>query len=350
MPEPSEDVGRARRQRAFLHRAILQEQLVPATPRYAPRRGEDALPAARRGSRDRQPRPRRAEGARRAHAECAADALRQSQRPDRGRQSLEGLDLHRHRRARRPEPGDQPRGRRALGAAPGRVHRRPGDGRRRRLHRQRPRLPHACPALHRGRQRQHRRHAAAALLLARRGRGAGARADRHLHAQPEGRRLPGRPPDRRRPRAGRHARLQLRLLRRVEEGRPADVEQARLRPRRDPAARRLQDHPDRARQARRPDRRPLRDRQDDDHLHAPERLAAGAGRLRRLDAERPGLRDRERLLRQDLRAQPRGRADDLRRRHAAALVPRERLAARRRARLLRHRATPRTGARPSRST
>ena len=43
-----------------------------------------------------------------------------------------------------------------------------------------------------------------------------------------------------------------------------------------------------ARQARRPDRRPLRHRQDDDDLHAPERLAAGAGRLRRLDAERPG--------------------------------------------------------------
>ena len=35
----------------------------------------------------------------------------------RGRQPLEGLDLHRHRRARRPEPGDHPRGGRALGAA-----------------------------------------------------------------------------------------------------------------------------------------------------------------------------------------------------------------------------------------
>ena len=32
---------------------------------------------------------------------------------------------------------------------------------------------------------------------------------------------------------------------------------------------------------RRPDRRPLGHGQDDDHLHAPERLAAGAGRLRR---------------------------------------------------------------------
>ena len=76
--------------------------------------------------------------------------------------------------------------------------------------------------------------------------------------------------------------------------------------------------PTERRQARRPDRRSLGHRQDDDDLHAPERLAAGAGRLRRLDARRPGLRDRGRLLRQDLRAQPGGRADHLRRRHPAA--------------------------------
>ena len=225
-----------------------------------------------------------------------------------------------------------------------------GDGRGRRLHRQRPRVPHSRPPLHRGGEREHRRHAAAALLLAGRRRGARARADGHLHAQPEGRGLPGRPPDRRRPRAGRDARLQLRLLRRVEEGRPADVEQARLRPRRDPAARRLQDHPDRAGQARRPDRRPLRDRQDDDDVHAPERLAAGAGRLRRLDAERPGLRDRERLLRQDLRAQPRGRADDLR----APSRSRARTSRTSRSTATRSTSstptTPRTAARPSRST
>ena len=224
-----------------------------------------------------------------------------------------------------------------------------GDGRGRRLHRQRPRVPHSRPPLHRGRERQHRRDAAAALLLAGRRRGARAGADGHLHAQPEGRGLPGRPSDRRRPRAGRDARLQLRLLRRVEEGRAADVEQARLRPRRNPAARRLQDHPDRAGQARRADRRPLRDRQDDDDVHPPERLAAGAGRLRRLDAERPRLRDRERLLRQDLRAQPRRRADDLLGRHAASLVPRERLAARRRRSTSTTPTTPRTAARPSRS-
>ena len=81
---------------------------------------------------------------------------------------------------------------------------------------------------------------------------------------------------------------------------------------------------------------PLRHGQDDDDLHAPERLAARAGRLRGLDARRADHGDRERLLRQDLRAEPRGRADDLRRGHAARLVPRERLAARRRGRLLRH--------------
>ncbi len=57
-------------------------------------------------------------------------------------------------------------------------------------------------------------------------------ADRRLHAEPEGRGLPRRPADRRRPRAGRDARLQLGLLRRVEEGRAPHVEQARLRPRR----------------------------------------------------------------------------------------------------------------------
>ena len=117
-----------------------------------------------------------------------------------------------------------------------------------------------------------------------------ARAHRHLHAEPEGGGLPGRPPDHRRPRERRHARLQLGLLRRVEEGRPADVEQARLRPRRAGAARRLQDHPDRRRRQGRADRRPVGHRQDDDDVHAAERLAAGAGRLRRVDAERQDLR------------------------------------------------------------
>jgi phosphoenolpyruvate carboxykinase (ATP) len=71
-----------------------------------------------------------------------------------------------------------------------------------------------------------------------------------------------------------------------------------------PAPRRLQDHPDRAREASRPDRRPIRHGEDHHHLHPPERLAAGAGRLRGVDAERARVRDRERLLREDLRAQP----------------------------------------------
>ena len=167
--------------------------------------------------------------------------------------------------------------------------------------------------------------------------GVRAGADGHLHAEPRGAGLPRRPADRGRPRERRHARLQLRLLRRVEEGRAADVEQARLRPGRPGAARRLQGHPDGRRRAGRPDRRPVRHGQDDDDVHAPERLAAGAGRLRRADARRRGLRDRERLLREDLRAQPGRRADDLRRGHAARRVPRERLAERRRqGRLLRH--------------
>ncbi len=39
----------------------------------------------------------------------------------------------------------------------------------------------------------------------------------------------------------------------------------------------------------RPDRRPVGHRQDDDDVHAPERLAAGAGRLRRLVAGRHGV-------------------------------------------------------------
>ena len=160
-----------------------------------------------------------------------------------------------------------------VGRGAGRLHRRAGHGRDRRLHRERPGVPHARAPLHRGGEREHRRDAAAALLHARRRR-ARAGADRHLHAEPQGRGLSRRPPDRGRPRAGRHARLQLGLLRRVEEGRAAHVEQARLRPRRAPAARGLQDHPDARRPQGRADRRPLRHGQDDDDLHAPERLAA----------------------------------------------------------------------------
>ena len=54
--------------------------------------------------------------------------------------------------------------------------------------------------------------------------------------------LPERPGHRRRPERQHHPRAQLRLLRRVEEGRAADVEQHRLQPRRTGAARRLQGH------------------------------------------------------------------------------------------------------------
>ena len=61
----------------------------------------------------------------------------------------------------------------------------------------------------------------------------------------QGRGLSGRAADRGRPRELHHPRLQLRLLRRVEEGRPADVEQARVRARRPGAPRGLQGHPGR---------------------------------------------------------------------------------------------------------
>ena len=90
-------------------------------------------------------------------------------------------------------------------------------------------------------------------------------------------------------------------------------------------------------------------RQDDDHVHAPERLAARAGRLRRLDARRPDHGDRERLLRQDLRAQPRRRADDLRRGHAAATRTSRTSRSTATRSTSTTRATRRTAARPSRS-
>ena len=192
-------------------------------------------------------------------------------------------------------------------------------------------------------------HAAAALLPARGRRGVRARALRHLHAEPEGGGVPGRPAHHRRPRGGPHARLQLGLLRRVEEGRAADVEQARLRPRRAPAPRRLQDHPHRRGRQGRAHRRALRHRQDDDDVHTAERLAAGPGRLRRVAAERPHRRHRERLLREDVRAEPGGRADDPRRGDAAGVVPRERLADTATRSTSTTPRTRRTGARRSRS-
>src|SRR3954465_3645485 len=62
--------------------------------------------------------------------------------------------------------------------------------------------------------------------------------------------------------------LQLGLLGRGEEGRAADGEQARLRPRRAAAARRLQGHPDARRRQGRPDRRP--EREGPAHHHLPQ--------------------------------------------------------------------------------
>ena len=142
-----------------------------------------------------------------------------------------------------PAPGDRPRRVGAHVRAPGRLHRRGRDDPGRRLHRRRPRAPRPDAPLRRGGVREHRRHAGRPLLPRRRC-GLRARAGRRVHARPRGRRLPRRPPDRRQPRPARHPRLQLRLLRRVEEGRPPDVEQDRPRPRRPGAPRRLQDHPD----------------------------------------------------------------------------------------------------------
>ena len=161
---------------------------------------------------------------------------------------------------------------------------------------------------HREGEREHRRHAAASLLSGHAGGAGELRADGHghLHAESEGRGISGRAADRGRSRQLHHPRLQLRLLRRVEEGRAADVEQDRLRARRPGAARGLQSHSGRRREQGRPHRRTVGHRQDDDDLHEAEQLAAGAGRLLRADAGRQGLRDRERLLRQDVRPQSEG--------------------------------------------
>ena len=69
-------------------------------------RGEDAVPAAEGSQGDREPEPRRGQGARGEDAEREADAPREPERADRRRVPLEALDVHRHRRARRPEPVD----------------------------------------------------------------------------------------------------------------------------------------------------------------------------------------------------------------------------------------------------
>ena len=271
-------------------------------------RGEDGLCTAGRPVGAAEPDPGGAARSGQGDAQCSRDELRRRQHPDAGALAVEGLDVHRRRRPRDlPAPGDRPRRVGAHVRAPGRLHRRGRDDPGRRVHRRRPRAPRPDAPLRRGGVREHRRHAGRPLLPRRRC-GLRARAGRRVHARPRGRRLPRRPPDRRQPRPARHPRLQLRLLRRVEEGRPQDVEQDRPRPRRPGAPRRVQDHPDAARRPGRADRRPLGHRQDDDHLHAPERVAPGPGRLRRVVARRLGLGDRGRMLRQDVRAQPEGRA------------------------------------------
>ena len=168
----------------------------------------------------------------------------------------------------------------------------------------------ARPPVHRRGERQRGGHAAAALLRARcirhPGRGMAAGAGDDLHAQPADARLPRRAPHRGRPRRRDQPGLQLRLLRRVEEGRPADVERAHPGKGRPRHARRMQGHPDR-RRARRPSliiglsgtgkTTTTFTRQNGS--------PAGPGRLHRPLPGRPGGRHRERLLREDVR--PRSR-------------------------------------------
>src|SRR5262249_6726879 len=74
-----------------------------------------------------------------------------------------------------------------------------------------------------------------------------------------------------------------------------------------------------------PDHRPVGDREDHHHVHPAERLAARAGRLHRAHAGRQGLRLGERLLRQDLLARSRLRAEHLQGGHQPGLVPGERV-------------------------
>ena len=209
--------------------------------------GEDGLCATCRTAGAPRPTAVRAARASSGHAHRAPHRVRRAERPDAGAGPLQGQHLHRRRRPRfLSAPGHRPR-RVAAGDRPSeRLHRRPGDDRGRRLHRRHRRAPRTGPPLRRGRQRQHRGHAGCPLLPRSGGRRVRARAAGDLHAQPGRARLPGRSPDRGQPRSLRHPRLQLRLLRRVEEGRPAHVEPPRLRTRRPGPARRLQDDPDRA--------------------------------------------------------------------------------------------------------
>ena len=96
---------------------------------------------------------------------------------------------------------------------------------------------------------------------------------------------------------------------------------------------------------------PLGHGQDDHHVHPPERLAAGAGRLRRVVAGRPRVGDRGRLFRQDVCAQPRDEPTIHGAVTKAGRLPRERVDGLSPGRSTSStRATPRTAARCSRST
>ena len=97
----------------------------------------------------------------------------------------------------------------------------------------------------------------------------------------------------------------------IEEGWPAHVEQEGLRRRRACPPRRVQGYSGREGATGLLDRRPERDREDDDDLHHPEQIEAGSGRFRRAHAGRQDLRHRERLLRQDLQPRPEARTHHL---------------------------------------
>ena len=236
-----------------------------------------------------------------------------------------GSDVHRRRRPRElPAPGDRPRRVGAHVGAPGRLHRRDGDDPGRRLHRRRPRAPRARPASS-SRPRFANIAGMQDVLYFH---------DPEADFEPElvviytpGLAAAGYPDDRLIA-----VNLDLHVTRVFNSDYFGESKKGGLRMWNKLVHERgglalhagLQGHPDAARRPRRPDRRPLGHGQDDHHLHAPERLAAGAGRLRRVVARRHGLGHRGRLLRQDVRAQPEGRAHDLRRGHAPGRLPRER--------------------------
>ena len=242
---------------------------------------------------------------------------------------------------------------RAHGRAPGRLHRRAGDGAGRGLHRLRPRPTRTARApVHRGGQRQHRRDAAAAVLRP---------LDDERRSTPEltviytpnleAEGYPGRPPDRGRPRAAasRASSTPTTSASRRRAGCACGTSSSTTAAacRCTPAAR--------------SSRRRAATRvglivglsgtgKTTTTFTQAERLAAGAGRLRGLVPDGRVSGDRGRLLRQDVRALRRGRADHPRRRDAPEAylenVSQDDDGQRSTSST---RATRRTGARPSRS-